>query len=191
MSNHLRQGSYLEVSAPPLALRASEAMRVGDFKQAIDLLAHATQLPDECLFRVPGGDRCSPETAASGLGIRYNTIKTITYSTISRQRDCAAICNGVSIGVSKSGVEPTSAGRRRGHLTRPDSGGAMLGPAAAPLYARLSGAADGAPQRAASGLPLLRPPDQRSAAPTRKPPWPAGGSGSWGRRRSRTSSCRG
>ena len=37
MSDHLRQGSYLEVSAPPLALRASEAMRVGDFKQAIDL----------------------------------------------------------------------------------------------------------------------------------------------------------
>jgi hypothetical protein len=72
--------------------------------------------------------------------------------------DCAAICIGVSIGVSKSGVEPTSAGRRRGHLTRPDSGGAMLGPAAAPLYAPLSGAADGAPQRAASGLPLLRRP---------------------------------
>ena len=37
MSDYLRQGSYLEVSAPPLALRASEAMRVGDFKQAIDL----------------------------------------------------------------------------------------------------------------------------------------------------------
>jgi tetratricopeptide (TPR) repeat protein len=37
MSNHLRQGSLLEVSAPPLASRASEAMRVGDFKQAIDL----------------------------------------------------------------------------------------------------------------------------------------------------------
>src|SRR5438046_7220147 len=37
MSNHLRQGSLLEVPAPPLESRASEAMRVGDIKQAIDL----------------------------------------------------------------------------------------------------------------------------------------------------------
>src|SRR6266851_3773895 len=37
MSNQLRQGSLLEASAPPLASRATEAMRLGDFKQAIDL----------------------------------------------------------------------------------------------------------------------------------------------------------
>src|SRR6516162_1877450 len=37
MSNHLRKGSLSEDSAPPLASRASEAMRLGDFKQAIDL----------------------------------------------------------------------------------------------------------------------------------------------------------
>jgi tetratricopeptide (TPR) repeat protein len=37
MSNHLRQGSLLEVSEPPLASKAWEAMRRGDFKQAIDL----------------------------------------------------------------------------------------------------------------------------------------------------------
>ena len=37
MSNHLRQSSLPEVSVPPLAMRASEAMRAGDFKQAIEL----------------------------------------------------------------------------------------------------------------------------------------------------------
>jgi len=37
MSNHLRQASLLEASAPSLAARATEAMRLGDFKQAIDL----------------------------------------------------------------------------------------------------------------------------------------------------------
>jgi hypothetical protein len=35
---------------------------------------------------VAGVDRCSSETAASGLGVRYNTIKTMVYSTISRPR---------------------------------------------------------------------------------------------------------
>jgi cellulose synthase operon protein C len=37
MSNHLRQGSVLEASPPSLASRATEAMRLGDFKQAIEL----------------------------------------------------------------------------------------------------------------------------------------------------------
>ena len=37
MSNQVRQGSLLEVSVPPLAAKATEAMRLGDFKQAIEL----------------------------------------------------------------------------------------------------------------------------------------------------------
>jgi cellulose synthase operon protein C len=37
MSNPLRQGSLQEAPAPPLAVRATEALRLGDFKQAIEL----------------------------------------------------------------------------------------------------------------------------------------------------------
>jgi cellulose synthase operon protein C len=37
MSNLLRQGSFQEASVPPLAVKATEALRLGDFKQAIDL----------------------------------------------------------------------------------------------------------------------------------------------------------
>jgi tetratricopeptide (TPR) repeat protein len=37
MSNPLRQGSLQEASAPPLAVKATEALRLGDFKQAIEL----------------------------------------------------------------------------------------------------------------------------------------------------------
>jgi cellulose synthase operon protein C len=38
MSNPLRQGSLQEASLPPLAAKATEALRLGDFKQAIELL---------------------------------------------------------------------------------------------------------------------------------------------------------
>jgi cellulose synthase operon protein C len=37
MSNLLRQGSLQEASIPPLAVKAAEALRLGDFKQAIEL----------------------------------------------------------------------------------------------------------------------------------------------------------
>jgi hypothetical protein len=37
MSNQLRQGSFLEAPVPPLAAQATEALRLGDFKQAIEL----------------------------------------------------------------------------------------------------------------------------------------------------------
>ena len=37
MSNLLRQSSFQEASVPPLAVKATEALRLGDFKQAIDL----------------------------------------------------------------------------------------------------------------------------------------------------------
>jgi cellulose synthase operon protein C len=37
MSNLLRQGSLQEASEPPLAVKATEALRLGDFKQAIEL----------------------------------------------------------------------------------------------------------------------------------------------------------
>jgi cellulose synthase operon protein C len=37
MSTPLRQGSLQEASPPPLAVRATEALRLGDFKQAIEL----------------------------------------------------------------------------------------------------------------------------------------------------------
>ena len=37
MSNQPRQGSFLEASVPPLAAKAKEALRLGDFKQAIEL----------------------------------------------------------------------------------------------------------------------------------------------------------
>jgi tetratricopeptide (TPR) repeat protein len=37
MSNQPRQGSFLEASVPPLAAKATEALRLGDFKQAIEL----------------------------------------------------------------------------------------------------------------------------------------------------------
>jgi tetratricopeptide (TPR) repeat protein len=37
MSNLLRQGSLQEASVPPLAVKATEALRLGDFKQAIEL----------------------------------------------------------------------------------------------------------------------------------------------------------
>src|ERR1700693_4350670 len=37
MSNQLRQGSFLEPSVAPLAAKAMEALRLGDFKQAIEL----------------------------------------------------------------------------------------------------------------------------------------------------------
>jgi tetratricopeptide (TPR) repeat protein len=37
MSNLLRQGSLQEASVPPLAAKATEALRLGDFKQAIEL----------------------------------------------------------------------------------------------------------------------------------------------------------
>jgi tetratricopeptide (TPR) repeat protein len=37
MSNPLRQALFQEASAPPLAARATEALRLGDFKQAIEL----------------------------------------------------------------------------------------------------------------------------------------------------------
>jgi cellulose synthase operon protein C len=37
MSNLLRQGSLQEASVPPLAVKATQALRVGDFKQAIEL----------------------------------------------------------------------------------------------------------------------------------------------------------
>src|ERR1700687_104923 len=37
MSNQLRQGSVLEAPVSPLAIKAKEALRLGDFKQAIEL----------------------------------------------------------------------------------------------------------------------------------------------------------
>ena len=37
MSNQLRQGSFLEAPVSPLATKATEALRLGDFKQAIEL----------------------------------------------------------------------------------------------------------------------------------------------------------
>src|ERR1700740_2582876 len=37
MSHLLRQGSLQEASVPPRAVKATEALRLGDFKQAIEL----------------------------------------------------------------------------------------------------------------------------------------------------------
>src|ERR1700751_4979784 len=37
MSNLLRQSSLQEASVPPLAVKATEALRLGEFKQAIEL----------------------------------------------------------------------------------------------------------------------------------------------------------
>ena len=46
MSNLLRQGSLQEASVPPLAVKATEALRLGDFKQAIELFKRLVNLGD-------------------------------------------------------------------------------------------------------------------------------------------------
>lgn len=46
MSHQLRQASFLEALEPPLALKARDALRVGDFKQAIELFKRLVKQED-------------------------------------------------------------------------------------------------------------------------------------------------
>jgi cellulose synthase operon protein C len=51
MSNPLRQSLLQEVSAPPLAAKATEALRLGDFKQAIELFKRLVKQDDRPEWR--------------------------------------------------------------------------------------------------------------------------------------------
>jgi hypothetical protein len=51
MSNPLRQSLLQEVSVPPLAAKATEALRLGDFKQAIELFKRLVKQDDRPEWR--------------------------------------------------------------------------------------------------------------------------------------------